>query len=388
MRPKKAVSYRSTRNVDMEEFKKDVIEKLNELPETTDMLMKIERYNSILTEIVNKHAPMKSKTIKVVHEAPWFDSEYADIRKLRRKAEKKYKKTGLESDRKMYIALRKQAINLSFDKKKAFISSKLGQGTTCRTLYSVVNELIDNKKDTVLPTSQSDKNLADGFQQFFKEKIEKIRSTFNTPDQSDVIQEEVSGIKKLSKFEPTTVDEVLKIVKSFGVKCSPDDPVPATLLASSIETFVPYWVEIVNLSLEIGSMDGMKSAVVLPLIKDLSSATDTEKYKNYRPVSNLVFVSKIIERVVEIRLDEHMVHNDLYMDKNYGYRKDHSTELLMLKVVNDLFESFDKNIPSVVVLLDLSAAFDTVDHKKLLEILKNDIGVEGVALKWFESFLI
>ena len=77
------------------------------------------------------------------------------------------------------------------------------------------------------------------------------------------------------------------------------------------------------MSLEIENMDGMKSAVVLPLIKDLSSATDTEKYKNYRPVSNLVFISKLIERVVEIRLDEHMVHNNLYMDKNYGYRKDH-----------------------------------------------------------------
>jgi hypothetical protein len=76
------------------------------------------------------------------------------------------------------------------------------------------------------------------------------------------------------------------------------------------------------------------------------------------------------------------------MDKNYGYEKAHSTELLMLKVVNDLFESFDKNIPSVVVLLDLSAAFDTVDHTKLLKILKDDIGIEGTALKWFESFLV
>jgi hypothetical protein len=57
-------------------------------------------------------------------------------------------------------------------------------------------------------------------------------------------------------------------------------------------------------------MDGLKSAVVLPLIKELSSVVDTEQYKNYRPVSNLVFISKITERVVEKRLDEHMVHNN------------------------------------------------------------------------------
>ena len=60
---------------------------------------------------------------------------------------------------------------------------------------------------------------------------------------------------------------------------------------------------------------------------------------------------------------------------------------MLLKVVSDLYQSFDRNMPSVVVLLDLSAAFDTVDHDKLLEILEKDIGVTGTALKWFESFL-
>ena len=60
----------------------------------------------------------------------------------------------------------------------------------------------------------------------------------------------------------------------------------------------------------------------------------------------------------------------------------------MLKVVDDLYQSFDRNMPSVVVLLDLSAAFDTVDHDKLLAILEKDIGVTGTALKWFESCLL
>ena len=74
-------------------------------------------------------------------------------------------------------------------------------------------------------------------------------------------------------------------------------------------------------------------------------------------------------------------------DKNYAYVKKHSTEHLLLKVVNDLYLAFDKNQPSVVVLLDLSAAFDTVDHDKLLHILESEIGITGIALKWFSSFL-
>ena len=73
-----------------------------------------------------------------------------------------------------------------------------------------------------------------------------------------------------------------------------------------------------------------------------SALTDTDNFKNYRPVSNLMFVSKLIERVVDIRLREQLVRNRLLSEKNYGYEKHHSTELLLLKVVNDLYQSFDK----------------------------------------------
>ena len=248
-----------------------------------------------------------------------------------------------------------------------------------------MNELIDNKKVTVLPKSDSELNLANQFQVFFREKIEKIRSTF-TPSTSTEIHKQ-SCPRKLSTFEPTTAEEVTEIVKSFGIKCSPEDPAPAALLSADIDTFVPFWVDIVNLSLETGSMDGLKNAIVIPLIKELTSLTDTENFKNYRPVSNLLYISKIIEPVFDKRLHEHMVRNCLLMDKNYGYEKNHSTELSLLKVVNDLYESFDRNTPAVLVLLDLSAAFDTVDHDKLLEILENEIGVVDVALDWFRSFL-
>ena len=191
----------------------------------------------------------------------------------------------------------------------------------------------------------------------------------------------------MSEFEPATLEEIIKIAKSYGVKCSPEDPVPASLLSSCIETFAPYWLEIVNLSLEIGDMDGLKNAVLIPLIKELNSTVDTENYKNYRPVSNLLFVSKLIERIVQIRLEKHMLRNGLENDKNYAYTKNHSTEHLLLKVVNDLYIAFDQSKPTVVVLLDLSAAFDTVDHAKLLYILEHEIGIVGTALRWFESFL-
>ena len=239
----------------------------------------------------------------------------------------------------------------------------------------------------VLPHAESDQVLANNFLTFFREKIEKIRASFG-PVSEKKCADPCPNITKMSVFEPATLEEIIRISKSHGIKCSPEDPVPSPLLSSNVETFAPFWLEIVNMSLEVGSMVNLKSAVVIPLIKELSSLVDTDKYKNYRPVSNLVFVSKLVERVVQSRLKQHMVRNRLLSDKNYAYSEKHSTEHLLLKVVNDLYMSFDKNVPSVVVLLDLSAAFDTVDHSKLLDILEHEIGIEGTALRWFESFLV
>ena len=109
--------------------------------------------------------------------------------------------------------------------------------------------------------------------------------------------------------------------------------------------------------------------------------------KNYRPVSNLAFVGKLIEKVVQRRLDKHLTVNGLNIPLQSGYKKHHSTETLLIRVVNDILIASDQNKATVVLLLDLSAAFDTVDHKKLLSILENEIGITGLALKWFQSYL-
>ena len=102
---------------------------------------------------------------------------------------------------------------------------------------------------------------------------------------------------------------------------------------------------------------------------------DKENEKNYSPVTNLQLVGKLIERVVKKRLNKHMKDQKLESDFEHGYKEGHSPETLLLKAVNDLLISCDNGLPSVVMLLDLSAAFDTVDQEKLLSILKEEIGI-------------
>ena len=198
--------------------------------------------------------------------------------------------------------------------------------------------MIDNTKERVLPTTaESDKDLANNFLKFFKEKIEKIRAKFPTKEPNNTVILPDPNIRQLSQFSPTTDDELRAIIKAHGMKCSPEDPLPVSILSTYLDILLPVWVDIVNLSLSVGSMASLKSAVILPLIKQLLRSTDIDDYKNYRPVSNLLFISKLIERVVDIRLQENLDVNNLNHDNEYGYKSFHSTEMLHTKVMNNFF---------------------------------------------------
>ena len=110
--------------------------------------------------------------------------------------------------------------------------------------------------------------------------------------------------------------------------------------------------------------------------------------KNYRPVSNLGFISKILEKIVANRLQAHIKNNHLSNPLQSPHRKHHSTELALLKVHNDIIISMDKGEVTALTLLDLSAAFDTIDHATLTDRLSDWYGVSGQAQIWHQSVKI
>ena len=148
----------------------------------------------------------------------------------------------------------------------------------------------------------------------------------------------------------------------------------------------PLVQSIVSSSLESGIVpDSMKRAIITPLLK--KPTLDRQLFKNYRPVSNLSFLSKVLEKIVASRLKSYMEENDMCDPFQSAYRTGHSTETALMKVHNDISRSLDNRGVVVLVILDLSAAFDTVDHGILLERMRSLLGVEGVALDWFTSYL-
>ena len=144
---------------------------------------------------------------------------------------------------------------------------------------------------------------------------------------------------------------------------------------------------LVNLSLQRANVpDSMKQALVTPLLK--KDDLDPEVLKNYRPVSNLSFLSKVLERVVAAKLTNYMTINQLHEPMQSAYRACHSTETALVLVQSDILRTLDQGGAAFLVLLDLSAAFDTIDHSILLSRMESVLGVKGSALQWFKSCLL
>ena len=169
-----------------------------------------------------------------------------------------------------------------------------------------------------------------------------------------------------------------ELIQEFGVKTSSEDPLPAALISGAMDELLPVYVDLVNKSLAEGTMEGIKHSEIDPLLKKHGLDSDTKK--NYRPVNNLVFLSKLTERIVSKRLDDHMNVNNLFTDEFFGYKKHHSTEMMMVGVADEILTGFDNDECTVMLFIDLSAAFDTIDIDRMVEILEEEIVLAGEAL--------
>ncbi len=125
--------------------------------------------------------------------------------------------------------------------------------------------------------------------------------------------------------------------------------------------------------------------LLLSLIK--KPQLDPKDLVNYRPISNLPVLSKILEKVASSQLYSFLEKHDICEDFQSGFRASHSTETALIRVTHDLLLSSDRGCISLLVLLDLSTAFDTIDHNSLLSRLENSVGISGSALAWFKSYL-
>ena len=264
------------------------------------------------------------------------------------------------------------------------------QSDNPKQLWTTINSLSGNVKSKVLPDHDNLSLLVNSFNLYFTDKVTQIRAKIGISDCPNIVN---STIQLSSEVSPTSHLSVFQEIKEAEVecilKCSPSkscslEQIPTYLLQSCHAVVQPL-TKLVNASLNTGVVPKcFKHALVTPLIKN--SKLDSNSMGSYRPISNLLYVSKLLERCVASQLNGYLSSGAYNEDCQSAYRPHHSTETALLRVQNDILVNMDNKEVTLLVLLDLSAAFDTVDHNILLNRLKN-IGISGLVYDWFSSYL-
>ena len=244
------------------------------------------------------------------------------------------------------------------------------------------NSILEILVDGTSVTDPSD--IANKFNAFFANIGPSLAAKIDTRNKKpfeSYLQNTIS-----SKFNFTLVDteDVMKMIKKLKTKTSfGHDGITTKSLKILAPALLSSITLIVNQSLMTGIFpDDLKIAKVIPLHKKAEKL----KMDNYRPVSLLPAISKIFEKVVHIQLYNYFKDNKLFFKSQYGFRDEHSTELAALELVDHLHNELDKKNVPIAIYMDLSKAFDTLDHNILLHKLKF-YGVNGSELSWFESYL-
>ena len=387
--PPKSFQFRNWKNVNTKSFQNDLGERMKDAPSEDSNAM-VSWYNKTLAELSDIHAPVLTKQTSRKYN-PWYNSSTRDLKRTRRKLERKWKKSQLTIDyqllkqhsNSMYRQIRRDKINYN--------KTKISEcGHDYKKAYSMINHMTGNNKESSLPDAHSDLQLANQFSDFFALKVHNIQQELRSETESQqlpsVYDDTFDHSQRLSEFATTTEDELLEILNGMPNKHCLLDPVPTWFLKKIISVTLPFINNLIFSSLSSATMPYLlKTAHVRPILKNRN--LDRNDLQSYRPVSNLPFLGKVLEKVVSKRVQQFVDDNNLLDINQSAYRKYHSTETTMLKIHNDILNHLDQGCCVVLVSLDISAAFDTVNHSQLVKCFEQNFGICGDALQWLISYL-
>ena len=384
----KQVTYRKYMHIDIESFKADLHHSLmgHDLGKL-DINASTSLYNSTISDIVDKHAPQQHRQIRVRTRPLGLSPEIVLEKRKRRKLEKVWRSTKTSNDRRKFTE-QKVKVNSMLENadKKYYSDMVVNNASNPKRLFRIMSGLLNKNPVARLPPHDNAKALADHFGGYFHDKVAAIRNGLQSGRINTNSTPEVPSFKNtMEEFSEISTDKIQSMLKRVPSKTCELDPIPTWVLKLCEEVPIKLLTHIVNTSLSSSTMPVVfKEAILSPLLKKEGLALLDN---NFRPISNLAFVSKLIERCVAEQTSAHMTSNGLHEVLQSAYKMGHSTETALLRVHNDICMAMDNQQVTILVLLDLSAAFDTVDHAVLLKRLSERVGIRGMALKWFQSYL-
>ena len=384
MKPKKptrTVSSRNLKRICRVSFSGDLTAAIEREPGT----MSANGMGSIFRDVLDRHAPVVTRKVSDRLYSPWYCDEIRLAKQRLRAAERAWLKSLLDVHREMLISARTHLKNIVKRCKQNYFLNKFSNLKTCRDLFTASNELLGKTKNELLNVT---KPICDKFSHYFVSKVNYIRDSIDSSCSSVRFVDNIFNGSFLRKFNTVTNDYLHKLISSSLPKSCDLDPIPTNLLKGCLSNpcVLSTITNVINESLQSGVVPScFKRALVRPILK--KDGLDENDPQNYRPVSNLPFLSKILEKVVSAQLLDHLNVNDKIDAYQSAYRSHHSTETALIKVSDDILSIMDSRKVCILAMIDLSAAFDTIDHNVLLKRLEVSFGVTGTALLWFDSYL-
>ena len=208
------------------------------------------------------------------------------------------------------------------------------------------------------------------------------QSAVCAPEKNDVVFDGTT----FDQFNPINTVDVNNILHSLNSTNCKLYPLPAVLLKKSCSIVINAITVIINISLKSLQVPlEFKKAIISPLLK--SHNLDPDTLANYRPISHLSFLSKVLEKVVARQLNEHLAINNIHDKFQSAYRPGFSTETAFIRITVDILFALDNKCFTALIMIDMSAAFDTIDHNILLHRLSHHFGINNSVLSWFCSYL-
>jgi len=347
----------------------------------------------VITSLFEECFPIVTHSERNVEKnKPWFTPALHKSSIKKNKLYKKYVRNPNPTSFQTYKTYRNKFNTLIRLSKRNHYHKKFKETTdNIRTTWKLINELLNKKKKSnVLPSKLCDdtyeisnpQDIVDAFNNFFVNIGPSLAKKIDKTDCSPL-----SFINNVypsySFFETPTASEVQTIICNLKNSAPGNDELSTSLIKQVSSSILEPLTYILKLSLETGMVpNDLKIAKVIPLFK----SGNTCLLSNYRPISVLPVFSKVLEKLVYKRILQHLEDNNILHEHQYGFRKHHSTYMTLLKLVDKITSAIEKNEFTIGVFLDLSKAFDTVNHKILLEKL-NCYGFQGYVFTWLKDYL-
>jgi len=356
-----------------------------------------EAYNCFMKNYqsaLDMHIPLKSVRFnRFKHKAsPWITRGILNSLKTKSKLYKKKEKTKTSVNIASYNKYRNTLNKVIKTAKKMYWETKFQESLNdIKETWKHINSLIKKHSNQNIPKYfthhgkllKNPHEIANAFNDYYINIGHSIANTISQPTTQSNTLPIVNQAQSLY-LTPTTEVEVIQIIEKLKPKTScGHDNVSAKLMKLTSLAIITPLTHLMNLSLQNGIVpDQMKCAKVLPIFK----SGECDKIKNYRPISLLPSFSKVLEKIVHKRLFQFLTNNNLLFASQYGFRKYYSTELGILEFQNRIISHIQNKEHCLGLFLDLSKAFDSLQHDILLRKLQH-YGIRGVTLNWFRSYL-